>query len=71
MTQAAFSNALRIMRSIDKWELHRAGVIDTSDGDAWRCFRNNPFEWFVRASDDQQASVWGIIQSRQPEGLRE
>lgn len=64
MTFAEFHNALRIMRSIDQWELAPAGV--EMDAQQWRRFRENPYVWFMHASDDDARKVWAIIEARQP-----
>ena len=61
-----FHNALRILRSIDAYELRDAGVENTDR--EWPQFGFNPWEWFIRASDHDAAAVWTIIERRQPRG---
>lgn len=57
-----FHNRLRVMRSIDLADLNEAGV----DGRTWDAFRDDPYAWFIRASDADVAKVWGIIANRAP-----
>ena len=57
-----FSNALRIMRSLDEHEV--------PDLASWAGFRDNPFLYFLRASGKDQATIWRAINNRQPEDLR-
>lgn len=72
MTLPEFSNACRILYNIDFSELIAAGVIaeDEYAEDEWRSFLVNPVSWFIRASDDQQEKLFGIIESRQPKKER-
>ena len=65
-----FHNALRIMRSIDMVEMVAAGIIPSGDIAAYRKFADDPYYWFIIASDEDARRVWAIIQSRQPERLR-
>ncbi len=64
MSQARFSNALRILQSIDRDELVDAGI-DLPDTVAWLKFRDDPFRWFIRACDADADKVWAIIEGRQ------
>lgn len=66
MTLAEFHNALRILTSIDRYELVAFKVIDPDDGAAWQAFRTDPFRWFIRADDERAERLWRIIQARQP-----
>ena len=65
MMLAEFHNALRILTSIDRYELVAFKVLDQDDGDAWHAFRTDPFRWFIRADDEQAERLWRIIQARQ------
>ena len=57
-----FHNRLRILQSIDSGELQRDGVdLDTRE---WISFMSNPFKWFIRASDEDAAKLWAIIEGR-------
>ena len=59
-----FHNALRILTSIDRDELERAGVIKKDDHNAWATFRRDPFRWAIRADDDTYMKLWAIIKER-------
>jgi hypothetical protein len=63
MTLAEFLNALRIMRSIDSWDLEEAGIVVPYH--VWVSFRDNPYDWLIKASDNEAAQLWTIIQRRQ------
>jgi hypothetical protein len=58
-----FHNRLRIMLSIDAYELHEAGV-KMSGREWWDDFRHDPFRWFIRASEEDAAKVWAIMERR-------
>lgn len=60
MTLPEFSNALRIMRSIDGYE------VPGLDPHMVRRFVASPYETFLRMSDADQAEVWEAIKRRQP-----
>jgi hypothetical protein len=62
MTLAKFHNALRILLSTDRDEFYEA--IGRKDAIAWRSFIDNPFRWFIMASDADAAAVWEIICKR-------
>ena len=64
-SRAAFSNAIRILHSIDLHELLEAGAIASGDGRSWQAFRSNPSRFFVRADDEVAAAIWRIIEQRQ------
>jgi len=64
MRFAEFHNALRILISIDRGELVDAGVIAPLDKVEWPKFRDNPWRWFIAASDDQAQRVFAIIERR-------
>lgn len=55
-----FHNRLRILASIDLYELEDAGVSMSE----WLDFRVDPWLWFIRASDADAQAVWGIMQRR-------
>lgn len=55
-----FANALRILHSIDHDE------VSAFDDARWTRFRDDPVRFFLRADDDTQAYLWGIICTRQP-----
>ncbi len=64
MTKDQFHNILRIMRGIDRHELVDAGV-DMTDPKEWPRFMNDPYTWFIKASDADADKVWAIIERRQ------
>ena len=53
-----FHNRLRIMRSIDLYELSDSGV----EVGEWENFRDNPYTWFIEASDEDAGRVWQIME---------
>lgn len=66
MTFREFHNGLRILLNIDRHELVEAGLIGAHDNNAWGGFRRNPFIWLVRASDEQAAKLWELMERRMP-----
>lgn len=65
-----FMNALRILHSIDKYELADAGVRFGEFGFTWEWFRENPAKALVAASDYTIDQVYSIIERRQPDRLK-
>jgi len=71
MDLARFSNALRILRSIDGPELDRAaafcevGASLALHGARYR-FSDDPVRFFLKADDQSQDAIWRIIEKRQP-----
>ncbi len=61
MTLSEFSNALRILHSIDSDEVYLA-----IPHRAWLAFRDDAVDCFLRADDPTQAKLWAIIEARQP-----
>lgn len=59
-----FHNRLRVLRSIDMGELEEAGVIARGDFEAWKKFDKDPFEWFIRAGDQQLEKLWVVVEQR-------
>lgn len=62
-----FHNGLRILRSIDMYELIEAGVMDDSSAMrdlVWSRFRLDPYTFFIGADDDTAAKIWTIIEKR-------
>ena len=55
-----FINNLRILRSIDRWELNDAGIFPES----WEDFRDNPAAEIMRWDDKKIAALWSIIKAR-------
>jgi hypothetical protein len=64
MDLRAFHNRLRIMTSIDRDELVRAGVLPANDHSAWGTFHRDPFRWFIRCDDATAERLWALIESR-------
>jgi hypothetical protein len=66
MTLAEFHNGLRILTNIDFHDMVTGGVlIDDADGDAeWEKFRDNPWEWMIRADDDEAQKLWMLMVKR-------
>ena len=63
----AFHNALRILRAIDYQELKDAGLVLSHED--WESFRDDPYVFFIRASDPTMQIIWQVIQARQPTEL--
>lgn len=64
MTKAFFHNALRLLISIDQHELIDAGVARMDERLIWQRFRDDPYRWFIQASDADADYVWAIIERR-------
>lgn len=64
MTFAEFHNALRILRSIDMHELVEVGVFRSGDIEGYRKFADDPYGWFIRASDGAAKAVYQIVEQR-------
>lgn len=60
-----FHNRLRILLGIDMSELVNAGAISSDDTASWTSFRDNPWRWFIKAGDAEQAAIWSIIERRE------
>lgn len=63
MTLRQFHNALRILLNIESFQLYEA--LGRKDAIAWRSFTDNPFRWFITASDADADAVWKLIEMRQ------
>jgi len=59
-----FINALRILANIDRWQLEEAGV--KMDDAHWSRFTNSIDVWFMKASDEDAAKVWALVEAQQP-----
>ncbi len=66
MTLREFLNALRILRSVDRYELIDAGVIDRLDVSGWSLFKSDPFRWINLTDYKTAEKLWTIIEGRQP-----
>jgi hypothetical protein len=67
MNKAEFHNALRILWSIDLFELQGVGLWVDPDPLAmkrWESFRDNPYDFFIRCDDETADKIWAIIQRR-------
>ena len=71
MDARRFSNALRIMTSLDRHELVGAGVIAAEDAAGWCGFAGDPFRAVLRFDDERQQRLWALIESRQPNAQEE
>lgn len=61
MTRAQFLNALRILHSIDGWQVPEL----SNDARGW--FGRDPVDFFLHANADRQAVIWREIEKRQGE----
>ncbi len=59
-----FMNALRILHSIDRWEIE--GLVNFN----WESFSRDPAHYLMSASDNFADVVCGIIERRQPDRLK-
>jgi hypothetical protein len=58
MTQHEFSNALRILISVDH---HEVPFLDKA---SWEKFRDDPFRFMMRANDNMADAVWAVVEKR-------
>lgn len=56
MTIDQFHNGLRVLRSIDSWEL--------GDPKLWPEFRDSPYLFFIRSDEERAAKIWGAMVKR-------
>ena len=56
MTFGEFHNGLRLLRSIDSHEL--------DDPPWWKEFRDNPYYFFIRCSDESAQRIWKVMLQR-------
>ena len=71
MTFNEFHNALRILLNIDLPEFadavypdwHNEGSDDVLNA-AYRKFRDDPHNWFIRAPDNHAKAIWKIVEER-------
>lgn len=56
MRLSEFHNALRVLRSIDAYEL--------GDPDWWEQFRDSPYLFFIRCDDDTADVIWRAMVAR-------
>ena len=59
-----FHNDLRILLNIELSDLEAAGI--NMDHSRWVSFMTDPYRWAIRASDEDYAKLWAIIETRQP-----
>jgi len=65
MLLAEFHNALRILGSLDGFDLAEAGV-EFADQQAMNAFHKDPFGWLMKAADADKERAWGLIAARLP-----
>lgn len=58
-----FLNRTKILRSIDRDELVKAGV-DMNDDRRWVEFMEQPIPFLIRTDDDVAAKIWAIVEKR-------
>lgn len=58
MTRAEFHNALRILNSIDQYE------VPFLMPEQWVAFQDNPFRFFITCDDETCDALWAIIRGR-------
>jgi hypothetical protein len=56
MTLNDFHNGLRLLRSIDSYEV--------GDPLWYTAFRHDPFEFFIRCDDETAAKIWAAMEKR-------
>lgn len=73
MTAAGFHNALRILLSLDGYDLINAGVVDenwgtpeASERDQMAAFLSDPVREALRMPATNQSRLFALIDSRQP-----
>ena len=60
-----FHNRLRILKNIDADELVEARVMALNDVREWASFRDNPFQFFIRADDETARRLWALVEKRE------
>lgn len=60
MTFREFHNGLRVLANIDRDEFVAKGLPDAD----WPSFRDDPWRYFIRASDVMAEGLFEIIESR-------
>ena len=84
LSKRKFHNALRIMRNIDGAEF-LAAIHGSEEARAmlpidhhsstwldWVKFRDNPWAWFIQASEESSDAIWVLVEMRnQPEKVKE
>ena len=66
MTQAEFRDALRILRSIKRWEIEDAGVFNDEEGSdlVWPISHEHRVGAFLFMPDSSANKVWSIVERR-------
>ncbi len=64
MTFKEFRNALCILRSIDAHELVEAGVLHPNRDSRWLDFKDDPYEFLLRADDPTTDKLWALMIKR-------
>jgi hypothetical protein len=77
LSKRKFNNALRIMKNIDGAEFLAAihgseearDILRSRDRHGstwldWVKFRDNPWAWFIQASDESSDAIWVLVEER-------
>ena len=59
-----FHNGLRILLNLDQDQLVDVGALAADDWEGWLSFRENPFDWMIRAGDAQAECLWALMKTR-------
>ena len=62
-----FHNRLRVLLNIDRDELVNAGVLAEEDRASWIAFRESPWRYLIRASDEDAEKMWALVLKRAPD----
>ena len=68
MTLNEFHNGLRLLRSIDLYELQAQELwrepMSYNDEKSWIKFRDNPHDFLIRCDDNTAAKIWAAMEKR-------
>lgn len=67
MDLVEFHNGLRILINLDLHDLKAEGLFTEpgkNSADNWHSFRDNPWRYFIKASDNEVNRIWLAMQKR-------
>jgi len=64
MNRREFHNALRLLRSIDRFDLPRSRWAGAEHNVRWVRFRDAPHDFFISCSDELCDDIWWAMRQR-------
>ena len=64
MTKGEFNNLLKILRSIDPWEIEGFAKANPWTVEKINEFENRPYHFFMVCDDEKREVLWNILKSR-------